>query len=96
MSIDWRSETPWGSTRPDYGRPEVRQFIRDNALFWLETYHLDRLRYDATLYIRTVHGKEDPGDALPDGWSLCQWVNGEIRERFPSCLIIAEDLQDNE
>ncbi len=93
---DWRSETPWGSTRPDYGRPEVRQFIRDNALFWLETYHLDGLRYDATLYIRTVHGKGDQGDALPDGWSLCQWVNGEIRERFPSCLTIAEDLQDNE
>ncbi len=27
---DWHSETPWGSTRPDYGRKEVRQFIRDN------------------------------------------------------------------
>ncbi|UCF77782.1 MAG: 1,4-alpha-glucan branching protein, partial [Candidatus Eiseniibacteriota bacterium] len=24
---DWRSETPWGETRPDYGREEVRKFI---------------------------------------------------------------------
>ena len=29
---DWRAETPWGHTRPDYGRGEVRQYIRDNAL----------------------------------------------------------------
>ena len=43
---DWRSETPWGDTRPDYGRREVRQFIRDNALYWLEEYHLDGLRFD--------------------------------------------------
>lgn len=34
---DWRSETPWGNSRPDYGRGEVRQFIRDNALMWLKT-----------------------------------------------------------
>ena len=35
------ADTPWGSTRPDYGRPEVRQFIRDNALMWIEDYHID-------------------------------------------------------
>ncbi|MDU6251443.1 MAG: alpha-amylase family glycosyl hydrolase, partial [Cutibacterium avidum] len=28
---DWKSSTPWGDTRPDYGRGEVREFIRDNA-----------------------------------------------------------------
>ena len=45
---DWRSDTPWGDTRPDYGRSEVRQFIRDNALYWLDEYHLDGLRFDMT------------------------------------------------
>ena len=49
---DWRAETPWGSTRPDYGRKEVRQFIRDNAMMWLEEYHVDGLRLDMTLYMR--------------------------------------------
>src|SRR4030042_340699 len=34
---DWRSRTPWGE-RPDYGRPEGRQFVRDNALMWLHGY----------------------------------------------------------
>ncbi|XDA98996.1 alpha-amylase family glycosyl hydrolase [Sulfitobacter sp. LCG007] len=91
---DWRAETPWGATRPDYGRPEVRQFIRDNALFWLEAYGVDGLRWDMTLYIRNV--SEDEGDDaqyLEDGWSLMQWVNDEIAERFPGRITIAEDLR---
>jgi 1,4-alpha-glucan branching enzyme len=92
---DWRSDTPWGDTRPDYGRGEVRQFIRDNALFWLEEYHLDGLRFDMTLYIRNVRGDEgDPRDALPEGWSLLQWINGEIQERLPGRITIAEDLRN--
>ena len=91
---DWKSETPWGNTRPDYGRSEVRQFIRDNALMWLEDYHVDGLRFDMTLYIRTVRG-EGQGADLPDGWSLTQWINREVRERFPGRITIAEDLQNN-
>src|SRR5205085_6381975 len=72
---DWRANTPWGSTRPDYGRPEVRQYIRDNALMWLEEFQVDALRLDATGYIRNVHGSNnDSGADLPDGWSLMQWL----------------------
>ncbi len=89
---DWRAETPWGASRPDYGRGEVRQFIRDNALMWLDEYHMDGLRYDMTLFIRNVK----PGQDLPDGWSLTQWVNREVQERFPGRITIAEDLQNNE
>lgn len=94
---DWRSETPWGATRPDYGRPEVRRFIRDNALMWLQDYHVDGLRWDGTLYIRTVHGRQDdPADQVPDGWRLMQEVNQATRSRFPGHITIAEDLQGNE
>ncbi len=92
---DWRSETPRGDRRPDYGRAEVRQFIRDNALYWLEEFRLDGLRWDMTLYIRNVRGDEaDDGDALPEGWSLMQAINAEIRERFPGRITIAEDLRN--
>ena len=62
---DWRDSTPWGHTRPDYGRPEVRQFLRDNALMWLEQYRFDGLRWDATSFIRNVYGGEDPGRRPP-------------------------------
>ncbi len=87
---DERAGTPWGHTRPDYGRPEVRQFLRDNALFWLEEFRADGLRWDSTVTIR----RSDVGD-LVDGWSLMQWVNDEINSRQPWKISIAEDLQDD-
>jgi 1,4-alpha-glucan branching enzyme len=91
---DWRKESPWGATRPDYGRKEVRQFIRDNALMWLEDYRIDGLRFDMTLFIRSVRGDGDPEADLPDGWSLMADINREVSERFPGLLTIAEDLQN--
>lgn len=93
---DWRAETPWGSTRPDYGRQEVRQFIRDNALMWVEDYHVDGLRLDMTLFMRNVRGNGDPGCDLPDGWRVVQWINDELRERYPGRITIAEDLQNDD
>lgn len=93
---DWRDLTPWGHTRPDYGRPEVRQFLRDNALMWLEQYRFDGLRWDATSYIRNVRGGGDPGADLPDGWNLMRWINDEIDSRQPWKLSVAEDMQNNE
>ena len=92
---DWRCETPWGNSRPDYGRGEVRQFIHDNAMMWLGDYRVDGLRYDMTLYIRQVRGDSDPGCDLPDGWGLAQWINRDTRSRFPGKITIAEDLQNN-
>ena len=93
---DWRSNTPWADTRPDYGRPEVRQFICDNALMWLEEFRVDGLRWDATNYIRTAPGHDgDSGADISEGWELMQWVNNEIKARQPWKIIIAEDMQSN-
>jgi 1,4-alpha-glucan branching enzyme len=90
-----RARTQWGP-RPDYGRGEVRQYIRDNALFWLHKYHIDGLRFDSVVNIRNRHGKNnDPGGDLPDGWSLVQWINNEIRASQPWKITIAEDMQGN-
>jgi 1,4-alpha-glucan branching enzyme len=92
---DWRANTPWGDTRPDYGRAEVRQYIRDNALMWLEQYHCDGLRFDATAYIRNAKGNDNPGDDLAEGWGLLRWINDEIEARQPWKITIAEDLRSN-
>jgi 1,4-alpha-glucan branching enzyme len=93
---DWRSQTPWGDTRPDYGRGEVRQYIRDNVMMWLTEYRIDGLRWDATAYIRNVYGiNNDPAHDIPDGWSLLQWINDEIDARQPWKISIAEDLHNN-
>ncbi len=93
---DWRAQTPWGETRPDYGRKEVREYIGDNALMWVRDFGVDGLRWDMTAYVRNVHGRDDdPGADLADGWSLMQWVNSEVRNLRENAILVAEDLQCN-
>jgi malto-oligosyltrehalose trehalohydrolase len=49
-----RSHTPWGDAinfEGDAGR-NVRRFFIENALYWLEEYHLDGLRLDA---VHAIH-----------------------------------------
>ncbi len=93
---DWRAETPWGATRPDYGRPEVRAFLASSAITWLTEFRCDGLRFDATNYIRTVHGGlGDEGSQLPDGTTYLQSLNSRIRHGQPWKLLIAEDLQSD-
>ena len=92
---DDRAETPWGTTRPDYGRPEVRQYLRDNARYWLEEFRVDGLRLDMALYIRNRTADVSPENCLPDGWSLLQWITDEVHRDFPGRVVIAEDLQQD-
>jgi len=93
---DRRKKTPWGDSRPDYGRAEVRQYIRDNALMWLDEFKVDGLRTDAISFIRNINGENNPANDIPEGWSLMQWINREIAERFPWKITIGEDMQCNE
>lgn len=91
---DYRSSTPWGDTRPDYGRPEVRSYLRDNAMMWLQEFRADGLRWDSTVNIRTV--SNGTGGDIADGWSLMQYVNNEINANVGWKISIAEDLQGND
>jgi 1,4-alpha-glucan branching enzyme len=89
---DDRAITPWGETRPDFGRGEVRQYILDNVFMWLEEYHVDGIRFDCTQFIRTLNGSRDQD--LPEGWSLLQWINSQVSQKYPGRITIAEDLQN--
>ena len=86
---DDRAYTPWGDSRPDFGRGEVRSYIRDNVLSWLEESRLDGLRWDSTSTMRI-----DPSTGFDngDGWSLMQWCNDEVDARQPWKIQIAEDM----
>jgi len=90
---DWRASTPWGDTRPDYGRGEVRTYLKDNALYWLSTFHADGLRWDSTVNIRTQNN--GGGGDISDGWSLMQYINNENDSAASWKISIAEDLQNN-
>lgn len=90
---DDRALTPWGETRPDYGRGEVRKFILDNAKMWLNEYHIDGLRFDSTYYIRNID--EGGSSEIADGWSLLQAINEVVASQPGNQITIAEDLMSN-
>ena len=83
---DGRAETPWGHTRPDYGRPEVRAFIRDQIFMFADEYRVDGFRWDSVFHIiKTAH------DQNPDGIQMLHDVNRELAAARPGLLRIAED-----
>lgn len=93
---DWRSTTPWGETRPDFGRLEVQDYILDNAAMWMADFHLDGLRLDSTIYIRNVKGFDNnPENDIPEAWSLLQRITELTRKINPRALTVAEDSGGN-
>jgi len=94
---DWRASTPWGDTRPDYGRVEVQQYIHDNVSMWAHECRVDGLRVDSTIFIRNAKGyNDDPGDDIAEGWSLLQNITKVARKINPNLIVIAEDVGAND
>lgn len=85
---DNRKSTPWGDTRPDYGRAEVRAYIRDSMMNLLDNFRGDGLRWDATKYMRTIDGTGD----IPSAWQVFRSVNREINANKGWKISIAEDF----
>lgn len=91
---DRRAFTPWGATRPDYGRRQVRSFLRDSAVSWLEDFRVDGLRFDGTNFIRSRWGDtRDPDAYLRPGHDYLSSLTADLRSRQPWKLLVAEDMQ---
>lgn len=94
---DWRSKTPWGDTRPDFGRQEVRSYITDNVQMWLQDFHLDGLRVDSTIFIRNVEGRNnDPQNDIAEGWAMLQEITNTVHKVKPKAIVIGEDTSGND
>jgi len=92
---DERAQTPWAHTRPNYGQEHVRDYLLDNAAFWLDTMHCDGLRVDGVSFIRLWGGDLGRAGAVfnPEGESFLKSLTGSAVSRQK--LLIAEDLQSN-
>ena len=86
---DGRAETPWGATRPDYGRPEVRRYVRDQAFMYADEYRVDGFRWDSVYHI--VSFSEQNSAPNPEGIQMLHDVNAELAQTHPRLVRIAED-----
>jgi 1,4-alpha-glucan branching enzyme len=66
----------------DFGKPEVRDFLIQNAKFFLDEYHVDGFRYDQVSVI--------DHDGAPHGWRFCQDLTSTLRHHRPGALDKAE------
>jgi 1,4-alpha-glucan branching enzyme len=96
-----RGEHPdWGTYVFDYGRPEVRNFLVSNALYWLSEFHVDGLRVDAVAsmlyldysrgegaWLPNVHGGRENLDAI----TFLQETNATAYKSAPGIVTIAEE-----
>ncbi|GGO84590.1 1,4-alpha-glucan branching enzyme GlgB [Nocardioides phosphati] len=96
-----RGEHPdWGTYVFDFGRPEVRNFLVANALYWLEEFHVDGLRVDAVasmLYLDysredggwepNVHGGRENLEAV----QFLQELNATVYREVPGAFTLAEE-----
>ena len=96
-----KGENPdWGTKIFDYEKPQVRNFLIANALFWIEHFHVDGLRVDAVasmLYLD--YGKQD-GQWVPNKYGgnqnleaieFFKHLNSVVLGRNPGTMMIAEE-----
>lgn len=72
--FDGARSTPWGAAIA-YDRRPVRDFFIENALYWLEEFHLDGLRFDAIDQIR------DPNSPIEILAEIAGRIRSDIGDR---------------
>ena len=90
----------WGTYIYNYGRPQVRNFLIANALFWAKEYHVDGLRMDTVasmLYLD--YGKKNGewvanmygGNENLDAVAFFKQLNAVYKKKNRTSMLIAEE-----
>lgn len=66
----------------DFEKPEVRDFLIQNAKFFLNEYRMDGFRYDQVSVI--------DHDGAPHGWRFCQDLTSTLHSHRPAAFHLAE------
>ena len=90
----------WNTAIYNFGRREVFSVLLNNALFWLDRYHIDGLRVDAVASMLYLDYSRKAGEWIPnkDGGrenleaiAFLQRVNHEVYAQHPGIVTIAEE-----
>ncbi|GMA88682.1 hypothetical protein GCM10025868_39320 [Angustibacter aerolatus] len=94
----WHNE--WGSYIFDLGRPQVRNFLVANAIYWAEEFHCDGLRVDGVASMLYLDYSRKEGEWLPNQYGgrenleavqFLQETNATLYKRVPGVVTIAEE-----
>lgn len=90
----------WHSRIFNYGRVEVRNFLMNSALFWLDRYHIDGLRVDAVASMLYLDYGRKAGEWIPnqfgghenlDAVMFLKDLNVLAHRDYPGTLMLAEE-----
>jgi 1,4-alpha-glucan branching enzyme len=90
----------WGTLIFNYGRPEVKNFLAANTLFWFDKYHIDGIRVDAVASMLYLNYNRKDGEWVANQYGGCENIeaadflrhmNGILFNYFPGALSIAEE-----
>ncbi|WP_265444843.1 1,4-alpha-glucan branching protein GlgB [Flexivirga meconopsidis] len=94
----WHPE--WGSYIFDFGRPQVRNFLVANAVYWMQEFHADALRVDGVASMLYLDYSRGEGQWVPnkhggrenlEAVQLLQETNATTYRRMPGTVMIAEE-----
>jgi 1,4-alpha-glucan branching enzyme len=90
----------WGTYVFDFGRPEVRNFLVANALYWLQEFHVDGLRVDAVASMLYLDYSRPEGRWTPNIYGgrenleavqFLQEMNATVHRAAPGIVTVAEE-----
>jgi 1,4-alpha-glucan branching enzyme len=90
----------WGTYVFDFGRPEVRNFLVANALYWLDQFHIDGLRVDAVASMLYLDYSRPEGGWTPNIYGgrenleavqFLQEMNATVHKAWPGIVTVAEE-----